>query len=136
MSPQPDVGGPWRWQVNPCNAEVQITRMKRFLKTMYTLSCWYSLDISHRVLSDEYPCARVLVISSFFNCFVLAKLATSSIRVYSMTQCPPNDSIRLPLSGKFSPLPLTFPTKSVQPGTTPMTALRSFYMFLKNIHPS
>ena len=34
MSPQPDVGGPWRGQVNPCNAEVQITRMKRFLKTM------------------------------------------------------------------------------------------------------
>ena len=53
-----------------------------------------------------------------------------------MTQCPPNDSIRLPLSGRFSPLPLTFPTKSVQPGTTPMAALRSFYMFPKNKHPS
>ena len=30
MSPQPDVGG----EVNPCSAEAQITRMKRFLKTM------------------------------------------------------------------------------------------------------
>ena len=29
-----DVGGPWRGQVNPLNAEVQITGMKRFLKTM------------------------------------------------------------------------------------------------------
>ena len=53
-----------------------------------------------------------------------------------MTQCPPNETIRLPLSGRFSPLPLTFPTKSVQPDTTPMAALRSFYMFPKNIHPS
>ena len=34
MSPQPEVRGPGRGQVNPCNAEVQITRMKRFLKTM------------------------------------------------------------------------------------------------------
>ena len=34
MSPQPDVGGPRRGQVNPCNAKVQITRMKTSLKTM------------------------------------------------------------------------------------------------------
>ena len=32
---------------------------KDFWKTIKTLSCWYSLDSSHRELSDEYPFARV-----------------------------------------------------------------------------
>ena len=36
------------------------------LKTIQTLSCWYSLDSSRWVLSDECPCARVSVI---FQCF-------------------------------------------------------------------
>ena len=56
--------------------------MQRFLKNIWTLSCWYSLESSCWVLSDEYPFARVSVIfqvsASFF---VLAKLATSSVRV-------------------------------------------------------
>ena len=30
-------------------------RMQRFLKTSETLSYWYSLDSSHRVISYEYP---------------------------------------------------------------------------------
>ena len=41
--------------IKPSYAEatlVQSTRMQRFLKTMQTLSCWYSLDNSHWVLSD------------------------------------------------------------------------------------
>ena len=65
-------------RVNPSNAEttyVQNTRKLRFLKTILTLSCWYSLESSRRVLSDEYLFARVL------HRFALAKLATGSIRV-------------------------------------------------------
>ena len=68
-------------RVNPSNAEatfVQSTRMQRFLKTILTLSCWYSLDSSHLVLSDEYPYTRVSVI------FVLAKLATSSFQAVQL----------------------------------------------------
>ena len=46
------------------------------------MSCWYSLESSRWVLSDEYPFAMVSVIFSFFLYhFVLAKLATGSIRV-------------------------------------------------------
>ena len=64
--------------LNPFNAEatfVQRTMTQRFLITIQTLSCWYSLESSCRVLSDEYPFARV---SGFLHHFVLAKLATSS----------------------------------------------------------
>ena len=46
------------------------------------MSCWYSLNSSREVLSDEYPFARgfdhFLV---FLHHFVLAKLAASSVRV-------------------------------------------------------
>ena len=45
---------------------VQRTRKQRFLKTIRTLSCWYSLDSSHWVLSDEYQYARVSVIIQIF----------------------------------------------------------------------
>ena len=48
---------------------VQSTQMQRFLKTILTLSCWYSLESSHWVLSDEYPISKVSVI--FFSFFVL-----------------------------------------------------------------
>ena len=54
---------------NPSNAEatfVQSTRTQIFLKTIQTLSCWYSLDSSRGVLSDEYPFARVSVIFQDF----------------------------------------------------------------------
>ena len=54
-----------RCHSNPSSAEatfVLSTRMQRFLKTILTLSCWYSLESSHWVLSDEYPYARVSVI--------------------------------------------------------------------------
>ena len=72
--------------VNPSNAEVsfiQITRTQIFSKTIETLSCWYSLEGSSRVLSYEYPFARVSVIFQcfFLHHFAFAKLATSSIRV-------------------------------------------------------
>ena len=77
--------------INPSNAEatfVQSTRKQRFLKIILTLSCWYSLDSSLRVLSDEYPFARVSVIFQFFlHYFVLAKLATSSIGLNVCTVC-------------------------------------------------
>ena len=46
---------------------------------------WVPLSLSYPsspVLSDEYPCTRVSVIFQvFLHHFVLAKLATSSIRV-------------------------------------------------------
>ena len=46
------------------------------------MSCWYLLDSSRRVLSDEYPCASVSVVFQvFLHHFVLANLATSSIGV-------------------------------------------------------
>ena len=70
-------------QPNPFSAEatfVQITRMQSFLKTIFILSCWYSLESSREVLSDEYPCARVSVIfPGFLHHFVFAKLATKSM---------------------------------------------------------
>ena len=62
----------------PMNTMVQSTRMQIFLETIWTLSCWYSLNSSCRVLSDEYPFDRV---SGFLDHCVLAKVATSSIRV-------------------------------------------------------
>ena len=46
-----------------------------------TLLCWYSLENSRWVVSDEYPCVRVSVIFQLFaHHFLLAKLATSSTR--------------------------------------------------------
>ena len=44
-------------------------RMKRFLKTIQTLSCWYSLESSPWAFSDECPCARVPLIFRFFASF-------------------------------------------------------------------
>ena len=47
--------------INPLNAKATLihsTRAQRFLKTIQTLSSWYSLDSSSWALSDEYPCAR------------------------------------------------------------------------------
>ena len=42
------------------------------------MSCWYSLDSSCGVLSDEYPFARVSdFFSVFWHHFILAKLAAS-----------------------------------------------------------
>ena len=71
--------------LNPSNAGTtlaQSTRTQTFLKIIKTLSCWYSLDSSRWVLSDEYPFARVSVIFQiFWHYFVLAKLAIGSIRV-------------------------------------------------------
>ena len=65
---------------NPSNADATFIQSTMIL----TLSSWYSLDSPRRVLSNEYPmpCARVPVIFLvFWHHFVLAKLATSSIRV-------------------------------------------------------
>ena len=59
---------------------------QRFMKTISTLSCWYSMDSSRRVLSNEYllVCDRVsIMFLLFLHHFVLAKLATTSIRVRS-----------------------------------------------------
>ena len=54
--------------------------MQIFLKTILTLSCWYSLECFPWVLSYEYPIVSQSF-SVFLHSFVSAKLATSSIRV-------------------------------------------------------
>ena len=59
--------------VNPSNAEAtfdQCTGTQKSLKTILTLSYWYSLDSPHRVLSNEYPYARVSVIFPDF-CIIM-----------------------------------------------------------------
>ena len=66
---------------SPSNAEatfVSSTRMQRFLNTIQTLSCWYSLDSSQMT---TYMPGFLPFLINVFNHFVLAKLATSSIRV-------------------------------------------------------
>ena len=62
---------------------IQSTMTQIFLKTIETLPCWYSFVSSFWVLTDEYPCARFLVIFQLFflHHFILVQLATSSIRV-------------------------------------------------------
>ena len=60
-------------RINPFNAVatfVQSTKTQTLLKNAETLSCWYPLDSSHEVLSDEYPFARVSIIFQFF-CIIL-----------------------------------------------------------------
>ena len=71
---QLSISGVKRVNLNPFNAETSYvqstrTRTQRFLKTIYTLSCWYSLESFRRVLSDENPFARVSVIFRFFASF-------------------------------------------------------------------
>ena len=55
----------WHYSsLNPSNAMaiiVRSTRTQRFLKTISTLSSWYSLDSSNWILSEEYTYARVSV---------------------------------------------------------------------------
>ena len=71
--------------LNPFTAEstfIEGTRTQKILKIISILSCWYSLESPHWVLSDEYPFARVSVIFQLFShYFVMAKLATSIERV-------------------------------------------------------
>ena len=55
---------------NPSNPESN--KRQRFLKTIETLSCSFSLDSSRALLSDEYPCARVSVIFQGF-CILLLR---------------------------------------------------------------
>ena len=56
--------GVYDW-LNPSTAVatfVQCIKKQKIIKTILTLSMWYSLDSSHWVLSDEYPFAMVSVI--------------------------------------------------------------------------
>ena len=70
--------------LNPFNAEatfVQSTRTQRILKTSLTLSCWYSLHSSRRVLSVSM-CQGFNHFLGFLHNFVLAKLAISEHKGY------------------------------------------------------
>ena len=65
-------------QFIPSNAEaafIQSIRTHKFVKTIKTLSCWYSLDSSRRVFSDEYPFARVSGIFRFFASFCIGQIS-------------------------------------------------------------
>ena len=81
-----DLAGPHSPLIKlyPSNAGatfVQGTRTQKSLKTIWIPSCWYSLDSSRRVLSDEYQPVRVSVILQIWcMIFWLAKLGTTSIR--------------------------------------------------------
>ena len=56
--------------------------LKYFLKTIVTLSCWYSFESSCGALPDEYLFARVSVIFHvFFPSFGICQISHSSIRV-------------------------------------------------------
>ena len=71
-------------QFNLSNAEgtfIQSTRVQRCLKTIWNLSCWYSLDSASWVLSDKYSCQGFSHFSLLLHHSVVAKLATSIIRV-------------------------------------------------------
>ena len=63
--------------INPTDAEATLSQGT----TMQSWSCWYSLDSSKWVLSDEYPYDRVSVIFSFLPHFLLSKLVSSIISV-------------------------------------------------------
>ena len=52
---------------------------QRFLKNIYTLSCWYLLDSSRWALSDKYQCARVSVIFQVFASFCIGIRVENSI---------------------------------------------------------
>ena len=63
--------------VSPSNDEdtfTKSTRTQSFSKIIQTLSCWYSLDSSRWVLSDEYPYARVSVIFQVFASFCIGQI--------------------------------------------------------------
>ena len=70
--------------LNTSNAEatlVQSTRTQYLLKTIYTLSCWYPLESSLSTFRWVPMCQGFSHLSGFLHHFVLAKLATSSVRV-------------------------------------------------------
>ena len=74
-----------QYPINPANAEatfVKSTRMQKSLKIIETLSCWYSLDSSWWVLSDEYPSARVSVIFRFFGSFCIGQISHQQHKLY------------------------------------------------------
>ena len=58
------------------------TRKQRSLKTIYTLSYWYSLDSSHWVLSHEYPFTRVSVIFRYFASFCIGQISHQGRKGY------------------------------------------------------
>ena len=74
---------------NSFNAEatfIQRTKTKSFLKIIQKLSCWYPLESSRWELPDEYTYVPGFQsFSMFLHHLVLAKLATTSMRVKNMT---------------------------------------------------
>ena len=89
------------YYLNPSNAEAtfgQSARMQIFLKTILTLSTWYSLESSRWELSVKYPFARVAPIFQVFASFCIGQLATSSTRVNPFMPGNLLDQWRLDLS--------------------------------------
>ena len=95
-------------RINPSNSKailVQRTRMQRSLKTILIRSCWYLLESSRRVLSDEYPWPGFRWFLRFLHHFVLAKLATSSVRVNQIKQIKLQHQGSLWLTTMFKSIP-------------------------------
>ena len=68
------------YKLNPSNAEatsIRSTRTQRFLKTILTLLCWYSLDSTRWKpwWSDQYTCFRVSVIFKVFASFRISQIS-------------------------------------------------------------
>ena len=97
--------------LRPLSSEAQ--KCKDFSQTIEILSRWYSLNSSHWVLSDEYPYARVSTFFRFLHHLVLAKLATSSIRVpSSRLSWYPTTGINVSIDQWFSPLSVVMGKKN------------------------
>ena len=64
------------------------SKAQRSLKSIETVLCWYSLDISCWVRSYENPCARVSVIfQGFFALFWIGQISHPQHKGY-FTSCP------------------------------------------------
>ena len=115
-------------KLNPSNAEatfLRCTRTQKSLKTILILSCWYSLESSHWVLSDEYPFARVgfCDFSGFLHYFVFVELASSSIRVNPYT---------VNLGNTTSETPRNVYEGQLNTCQIPFSVKRSIYLHIKS----
>ena len=69
--------------LNPSAVEVifvQCTKKQKQYEIILTLSCWYSLEHSCRVLSDEYPFGMVSVNLSFLSSFHVNLISNKRVK--------------------------------------------------------
>ena len=120
----------WPERVNPSNAEatfVQSTRMQRFLKTISTLLCWH-----HWIALAEYSLMSTHVsgfqsFSIFMHHFVLAILATTSIRVNLFEIKPP--LVYMVVGGIFRCKKKNYSIKLLSMDVVNVIAINNFRLF-------